>query len=77
MIAYKKQIPLDIPIEYLESKMKIIFDSNLIKSFVLAVRRLQTTAATLNFSTLRLKNWWVRKNSNLRPSLYQSDILTN
>ena len=42
------------PVEYLESKMKIIFDSNLI-----------------------LKNWWVRKNSNLRPSLYQSDILTN
>ena len=24
-----------------------------------------------------LKIWWVRKNSNLRPSLYQSDILTN
>ena len=23
------------------------------------------------------KEWWVRKNSNLRPSLYQSDILTN
>ena len=22
-------------------------------------------------------SWWVRKNSNLRPSLYQSDILTN
>ena len=23
------------------------------------------------------RKWWVRKNSNLRPSLYQSDILTN
>ena len=27
--------------------------------------------------TSSFKNWWVRKNSNLRPSLYQSDILTN
>ena len=77
MIAYKKQIPLDIHWNIWNQKWKIIFDSNLIKSFALAVRRLQTTAATLNFSTLRLKNWWVRKNSNLRPSLYQSDILTN
>ena len=26
---------------------------------------------------IRLKIWWVRKNSNLRPPLYQSGILTN
>ena len=30
-----------------------------------------------NACEARLKIWWVRKNSNLRPSLYQSDILTN
>ena len=28
-------------------------------------------------SNLIKNSWWVRKNSNLRPSLYQSDILTN
>ena len=33
--------------------------------------------ATPKLSALCLKIWWVRKNSNLRPPLYQSGILTN
>ena len=39
-----------------------------------------TLHVALNFQpSLRFGEnwWWVRKNSNLRPSLYQSDILTN
>ena len=65
--------------KYLESKVDYTSDSNLIKKkkllFFPSVGT--STAETLNFSTLCLKNWWVRKNSNLRPPLYQSGILTN
>lgn len=65
--------------KYLESKVWITSDSNPIKrkNFCSFRPSVQAPPRHSFFQRFAWKKWWVRKNSNLRPPLYQSGILTN